>query len=134
MGQDRVFDTSALTAFLEGEPEADDVAELIERTAKADGSRLICVINLGEVWYNVARKRLDADRIVNELLGLNFTVVDADWELTRTAAELKVKYKLGFADSYAAALAKMRTCELVAKDQEFKKLSREIKLRLLKAK
>ena len=134
MEQDRVFDTSALITFLEQEPGAEEVADLIERTASANRLRLICVVNLGEVWYDIARKRKDADRVVNELLGLGFSVVDVDWEITRSAAQLKAQYKLGFADSYAAALAKLRGAELVTRDNDFKKLGREVKVRLLKGK
>ena len=57
-----------------------------------------------------------------------------DWEVTRVASELKLKYKLGFADCYAAALAKLRGAELVTRDSDFKKLGREVRVRLLKTK
>ena len=134
MAQHRVFDTSALIALLEDEPEADEVSGLIERTYRAHGERLIAVVNLGEVWYQAARKRLDGDRGVQSLLHLGFSVVDADWELTRNAATLKLKYKLAFADSYAAALAQIRQCELVTLDTDFEKLKREVKVRLIRRK
>jgi predicted nucleic acid-binding protein len=132
MEQDRVFDTSALIAFIEDEPEAAEVADLIERASNAKSARLVSVVNLGEFWYRMTRKRLDADQGVNGLISLDFTIVDVDWELTRTAAELKLKYKLGFADSFAAALAKLHKCELVVKDNDFRKLGREIRVRMLK--
>ena len=131
---ERVFDASALMAFLQDEPEAKEVEELIERTGKANQAKLICVIHLGEVWYNVARRRLDADQIINRLLSLDFTIVNVDWELTHQASKLKYKFKLGFGDCYAAALAQLRGAELVTRDTDFKKLEREVKVRLLKGK
>jgi ribonuclease VapC len=134
MERDLVFDTSALIAFFEDEPGAEQVEELIHRSNQADKARLVCVVNLGEFWYHAARNRQDGDAAILKLLSMKFAPIDANWEITRAASELKTNYKLGFADCYAAALAKLRGAELVTCDSDFKKLDRELKLRLIKGK
>ena len=90
----------------------------------------ICAINLGEVWYIIARKTSteQADTLVNEIQNMPIEIVDADWMLTRQAAEYKQKGNISYADCFAAALAKVRNAEVVTGDKEFKKLEGEIKI------
>jgi len=48
--------------------------------------------------------------------------------LTKAAAELKSKYKMSYADCFAAALTKLRGGQLVTGDKEFKQVEREIEI------
>ncbi|MEW6085595.1 MAG: type II toxin-antitoxin system VapC family toxin [Chloroflexota bacterium] len=126
----KVLDSYALIAFFEDESGAETVEALI---LKAEGDSLelaISVVNLGEVWYSIARKTSPsiADDYLREIQGMAIEVVDADWELTRLAAEFKVKGRVSYADCFAAALAKSRKAELVTGDKEFKSLGGEIKI------
>jgi hypothetical protein len=52
---------------------------------------LMSVINLGEVWYSIARATNPetADQYVNEIRGMSIDILDADWPLTRQAAAFK---------------------------------------------
>lgn len=134
MAKDVVFDSSALLAFLKDEPAADQVEKIITESRRDSSALWMTTVNMGEVWYGLGRLRLDADAKVTELLHLGFTLVDVDWQIAQQAAELKLHYKLGYADSYAASLAKVRELELVTCDSDFKKLERVMKVRLLKAK
>ncbi len=88
---------------------------------------------MGEVWYNVARRRseAEADARVAEILEAGVTLAAADWTMTQLAAQLKSKHTLLYADSFAAALAILRGGELVTGDPDFKKLGRSLAIRWL---
>ena len=126
----RVFDSWALMAFLEDEPSAEKVEELIAQAHEAEAPLLITTVNLGEIWYSVARSRSesDADAAVAHLVRLGFEVIDADWALARQAAAYKARFKLAYADCFAAALAKLKRSEVVTGDREFKQLEDEVKI------
>jgi len=74
-----VFDSWALLALLQGEAAAKQVRELMLPAARGRRPRLVASVNLGEVWYNVARRRseAEADEHVSALLETGLEVVDA---------------------------------------------------------
>ncbi len=129
-GAPRVFDSWALLAFLEDEPSAGKVEDLITQANESRGRLLISVINLGEIWYSLARSRSEkaADQAVDEIVRLGFKTTGADWPLTRQAASFKARYRLAYADCFAAALAKIHHCPVVTGDPEFKQLEKEIQI------
>ena len=91
------------------------------------------VVNAGEVWYIVAREvsQQQADEAVESLVRMGVEFVDADWPLTRAAGTFKARYRMSYADCYAAALAQTRRAELVTGDKEFKEAEGEIRIRWL---
>ncbi len=93
----------------------------------------VTAVNLGEVWYNVARREsaAAASQKVHEICGLGFHVEPADWELALQAAQLKASHPISYADCFAAALARLRNAELVTGDPEFKQVESEIKIHWL---
>ena len=126
----KVLDSYALMAFFEDEPGADFVRGLIQKAVESDTNLLMSVVNLGEVWYSIARTNSPetADQYIHEIKGMGIEVVDVDWTLTRQAALFKVSGNISYADCFAAALAKLRKAELVTGDKEFKLLEGEIKI------
>jgi len=126
----KVLDSYALMAFFEDEPGADTVRSLILKAEEGHVNLLMTVVNLGEVWYSIARTNSPetADQYIEEIKGMSIEIVDADWALTRQAASLKVKGNISYADCFAAALAKSRKAELVTGDKEFKSLDHEIRI------
>jgi predicted nucleic acid-binding protein len=88
------------------------------------------VVNLGEVWYSIARTNSPelADQYIQEINGMAIEIVDADWQLTRQAAAFKVDGNISYGDCFAAALAKNRKADLITGDKEFKALESEIKI------
>jgi len=126
----KVLDSYALMAFFEDEPGADFVRGLIQKAVESDTNLLMSVVNLGEVWYSIARTNSPeiADQYVHEIKGMGIEIVDADWTLTHQAAAFKVNGNISYADCFAAALAKIRKAELVTGDKEFKPLDGEIKI------
>ena len=125
-----VLDAWAVMAYLEDEPAGEKVADIIADAHENNTALLMTVINLGEVWYIIARETSEpeADRCEKELRQLGIEVIDADWDLTKQAARFKSKHKMSFADCFAAALAKQNRAHLVTGDQEFKQVEREISI------
>ena len=126
----KILDSYALMAFFEDEPGADFVRGLIQKAVESDTNLLMSVVNLGEVWYSIARTNSPevADQYVHEIKGMGIEIVDIDWTLTRQAAAFKVNGSISYADCFAAALAKLRKAELITGDKEFKVLQDEIKI------
>ena len=125
-----VMDTWAIIAYLEDEPSAQKIADLIASAHEEEIPVYMTVVNVGEVWYNIAREisEEDANNSVKELRDLRIQFVNADWELTQEAARFKSQHKMSYADCYAAALAKVKKADLVTGDKEFKVLEKEIKI------
>ena len=126
----KVLDAYALMVFFEDEPGADLVRGLLLKAEESDLKLLMSVVNLGEVWYSIARSTSPetADQTINEINGMAIELVDADWPLTHQAAIYKAKGNIAFGDCFAAALAKNRKAELITGDKEFKALEGEIKI------
>ncbi len=126
----KVLDSYALMAFFEDEPGADFVRGLILTAEEGSMNLLMSVVNLGEVWYSIARTNSVevADQYVQEIMGMAIEIVKADWQLTHQAAAFKVNGNISYADCFAAALAKTRKAELITGDPEFKGLRDEIKI------
>jgi predicted nucleic acid-binding protein len=126
----KVLDAYALMAFFEDEPGADLVRGLLLKAEESDLKLLMSVVNLGEVWYSIARTTSPetADRYVNEIRGMTIEIMDADWQITRQAAAFKAIGNIAYGDCFAAALAKDREAELITGDKEFKRLEEEIKI------
>ncbi|HYM12795.1 MAG TPA: type II toxin-antitoxin system VapC family toxin [Bryobacterales bacterium] len=132
-GHPRVFDSWAIIALIENEPSANVVRSLVRDAQLSHSPRWITAINLGEVWYRVARKHSqpEADMTLREIYNLGFSVESIDWPLARHAAQFKAKHAVSYADCFAAALAKQRNAELVTGDREFQRLEKEIRIRWL---
>ncbi len=126
----KVLDSHALMAFFQDEPGADFVRGLIHKAMETDTNLLMSIVNLGEVWYAIARTNSPeiADQYINEIKGMGIEIVDADWTLTRQAAVFKSGGNISYADCFAAALAKLKKAELVTGDKEFKPLEGEIRV------
>jgi predicted nucleic acid-binding protein len=118
------LDSWAVLAYLEGEPSAKKVADHIADAHEQNIPLFISVVNAGEVWYIIAREAsvTDADRSITELRHLGIHFVDADWTLAHDAGGFKSKYKMSFADCFAAALAKQKKALLLTGDPEFKQV------------
>jgi predicted nucleic acid-binding protein len=128
-----VLDSWAVIAYLEDEPAAERVADIVADAHEEGIPLLMTVVNAGEVWYIVAREAsaADADASIKQLHDLGVEFVDADWELSKQAAYFKSKNKMSFADCFAAALARDRKAHLATGDPEFKQVEPEITINWL---
>jgi predicted nucleic acid-binding protein len=125
-----VLDTWAVIAYLEDEPSAPQIGDLIATAHEEQIPVYMSVVNVGEVWYTIAREisEEDADASVKELRDLRIQFQDADWTLTQEAARFKSQHKMSYADCYAAALAKSFKADLVTGDKEFKTVENQVQI------
>jgi len=128
-----VLDSWAVIAYLEDEPAAERVADIISDAHEQGIPLFMTVVNAGEVWYIVAREASasDAEASIKQLRDLGIEFVGADWDLAKDAGQFKSKNKMSFADCFAAALAKQRKAHLATGDREFKQIEQEITINWL---
>jgi len=134
----RVLDAWALMAFLKDEPAAEEVERLLQRARDEKVRLLLCVVNWGEVYCGLTRAGGEqvAEQTMTQLatLPIELVPVGDDLHLVREAAKLKAKYRMSYADCFAAALAKIKNAELVTGDPEFKQLQGDVRVSWLTVK
>jgi len=123
-----VLDSWAVLAYLEDEAPAEKIGNIISDAHDDDIPLFMSVLNVGEVWYIVAREAspLDADRSIAQLRQLGIRFVEADWLLAYEAAKYKAKNRMSYADCFAAAVTKQKNAVLLTGDPEFKQVERDI--------
>ena len=127
----KVLDSWALIALFNEEPAADDVEKLLHAATSGRHTLLMHVINWGEIYYTTMRRGGEsaAKSVAADIGQMPIEIVElANLDLVRQAAIFKATKKLSYADCFAAALAKLRRCELVTGDREFKGLETEIRV------
>ena len=132
----KVLDSWALMAFFRDEPAAEMMEHLLEQATAGHHKLLLCVINWGELYYSILRAEGQAvtEQKVRDIAALPIEIVpvESDLILVRQAAQIKAAHKMSYADSFAAALAKIRKAELVTGDPEFKQVEDEVRIGWLK--
>lgn len=125
-----IVDAQALLAFFGKEPGHEKVESALIRALEKDSHLLMTSVNFGEVYYVVLRRhgQEKAEEVARTIRALPIEIVDVDQPLAKEAARFKAKYKISYADCFAAALTKVNKGELLTGDKEFKQLESEIKI------
>jgi ribonuclease VapC len=123
-----VLDSFALIGYLENETFSSRVETLLKQAR--DGKSLIYLhaIHLGEVYYITLREQgqVLADLAYARIRAFPLNYIDIiDEELLRTAATLKAKYPISYADAFAAAMSVMNNAFLLTGDPEFQTLEKK---------
>lgn len=130
-----VLDASALLSYLKGEPRSDEVKNLLKSAANGVQAIFINEINLGEVYYVVARERsLEyAKYFLHDILPLlPITLASNTMSEVVAAAELKIRLDLHYTDAFAAVTAKRLDAALFTTDSDFERMEKEIKIHWLR--
>ncbi len=130
MAAAKVLDSWALLCYLEQEPGYEKIIDLFEEAVDSSKPLLMCIVNWGEVYYQVMRRFGDqkAQDIEQLVQTLPITLIEANKELTREAARIKAKKRMEYADCFAAALARLRKAEIYTGDPAFKVVEKEVKI------
>ena len=128
-----VLDASALISFFEDRSGGGLVERLVAESVAGKTELFMCVVNWGEAYYSIWRASgKDAARgMAAETSQFPIQIISADLEITKFAAELHVKYKLPYADCFAAAVSKTWKAQLLTSDQDFAKVKSEIEILFL---
>ncbi len=125
-----VLDASALMAFLEARAGAEKLEEIIRLGVTGKRELLMSAVNWGEVYYSAWREHGEraARKTLAEIAQLPIEIVDADLELTRSAAEIHTQHRLPYADSFAAALASTTGAAVATSDRDFTRVGDLVEL------
>lgn len=127
--KDYVLDSNALVRLFRNTPGADTVDDLVRQAKSGRAHLSISAVNLTEVLYILARyfgqeKALlcidKARRVADS--------IPVDEQIAIDTGILRIRYKLGLADCFAAELAMRTGATLVTADPEFAKLGRQLKV------
>ena len=131
-----ILDSFAMLAYFEDEPGADKVNGILSAVIGRKAKGFMSVINWGEMYYNTMREQgiEEAERVLTQFDKYPIQLIEADRRLTYEAAKLKAKYKITYADCFAAALASSLKALLVTGDPEFKKLAHKLSIEWIAAK
>jgi ribonuclease VapC len=123
-----VLDSSALMTFFENRPGAEKVQNLIRLGVEGKRQLLMSVVNWGEVYYSTWRTKGSgvARKVIEDIAQLPLEIIDANLELTCTAAELRAEHKFPYTDGFAAALAAQRKASLATSDKDFAHVQKKL--------
>jgi len=126
----KVLDSWALLCYLEQEPGFEKIIELFEKAVESTKPLLMCIVNWGEVYYQVLRRfgEQKAQEVERLIQTLPIILIEANKELTREAARIKATRRMAYADCFAVALARLKKAELYTGDPEFRAVEKEIKV------
>ncbi len=121
----KVLDAWAILAWLQDEkPAAEKVQAMLEEAEAGTLQLAISMINAGEIYYRLARKRGadDARALLSDLKSMGIRTLAVPKKLVLEAAELKSRFPISYADAFAVASAIREKAPLVTGDPELKVL------------
>ena len=116
-----VLDSFALLVYLQDEPAAARVEELLENAGKEKCRLFLSLINLGELLYITERRGgvAKAQAALALIQQLPIEIVPAEEQMVYAAAHIKANYPLSYADAFAVAVAVERNATILSGDPEF---------------
>ena len=127
-GKTNVLDSFALLAYLGAEPGSERVVAVL-REAEAGATRAVMnEINLGEVYYVVARARAEADAedVLSRFETLPIERVPNAFDDVIAAARIKARFPVSYADAFAVATAGKHEATVLTGDPEFRAVSEQV--------
>ncbi len=131
-----LFDTSAFIAFLQAEPGAPRIRDLLEQSARRESDVIGCFVSLTEVQYitHYDFGEEAARATIADMKRLPVIWLHTDDALCSTAADIKASHRVSLADAFVVASALRLDALLVHKDPEFAALPGPLKQEMLPAK
>jgi len=129
-----IMDAFALMAYLNGEPAAQRVREILVDGEKGKCHIYMSIINLGEVLYNLERnyglgRAQDALAVLQSLA---IEVLPADDQTVFAAAHIKANHPVSYADAFVIVAAQKLDGIVMTGDPEFYDVTELAKIEWLK--
>ena len=131
-----VLDASAILRYLDDEPGAAEVAQLLKRSRIGDAELLMSAANWGEVLFAILKLHGEdaMNRAESKILSLPVQILAVDHEVAKMAAQVRFRFKMPFADSFAAAVALQNQATVITADYDFTLLRGAVKVQMLPTK
>lgn len=125
-----LLDSFALLRFIQKEPGNEPVKAILSDSQCGKACAMLNVINMGEIIYTVQRRfglqhKLD---VVMNISRLGIVILPATNDLVFRAAELKARFAMSYADTFAVASAIEHNATLVTGDPEFRQVENLVKI------
>lgn len=125
-----LLDSFALLRFIQKEPGNEPVKAILSDSQCGKACAMLNVINMGEIIYTVQRRfglqhKLD---VVMNIGRLGIVILPATNDLVFRAAELKARFAMSYADTFAVASAIEHNATLVTGDPEFRQVENLVKI------
>ena len=123
MKKAKLLDSHAILAWIQNEPGAQVVENLLLSAQEGKVCLIVSELNLGEVYYNCIRRAgtTRASDIIAQFALLPVEFVPVDWDVIRKASQVKADIPIAYADCFAIATALLRKATIVTGDPEFGK-------------
>jgi len=111
-------------AYFQAETGGAKAKDLLKRASAEKVATFLSLINLGEIIYITERKlgRDTAENTFEDILRLPIELTEASMDRVLTAAHVKARYAISYADAFVVSLAKELEATIVTADPEFKKV------------
>ena len=129
-----VLDAWALLALIfKEEPAAKKVRDILDQQGGSKSTIYVSWINLGEVYYNIARKKglSAANETLEDIKKLSIRLHEPSKSDILSAAKIKSEHKLSYADAFAVSLAQKINGVIVTGDPEIILLKNFVKVEKL---
>jgi uncharacterized protein len=125
-----VLDANALLAYLDNTHSAEKVEDLLVLAQQGKAAVLMSAVNWGEAYFVHTRGRGEeaSERMRRVIRQFPLQVVPADARRAESAAEIKARFKLHYADCFAAALALENKGTVVTSDADYRRLQAQVKI------
>lgn len=125
-----LLDSFAVLAMLKKEAGHRRVVGLLQEAREGKVEVLMNQINVGEVYYQTVKQRLtdDVDRFMETLLTLPIIILGNDLTLTFSAARIKARYAISYADCFAVATAISEKASILTGDPEFRQVEHMVRV------
>jgi predicted nucleic acid-binding protein len=126
-----LLDSFAIMAWVQDEPGAQIVEDLLVGARRKNEKLLLHELNLAEVYYLSIRRvgEARAQSLAAQLLSLPIQVISNTPEILWQASLLKARQPLSLADAFAAATAMILDAAVVTGDPEFRRVADLVEIR-----
>ena len=116
-----ILDSFAILAYLGGEEGENKVKEILQEVSQEERSAMLSLINLGEVMYITERSRglAKAQESLALIEDLPIEILPVDRQAVLSAASIKARYPVAYADAFVIAAAQSMEGIIVTGDPEF---------------
>jgi predicted nucleic acid-binding protein len=126
-----LLDSFAIMAWVQDEPGAQTVEDLLVGARRKHEKLFLHEVNLAEVYYLSIRRvgEARAQSLAAQLLSLPIQIISSTSEILWQAALLKARHPLSLADAFAAATAMILDAALVTGDPDFRLVADLVEIR-----